>query len=103
MANSCIWYLMMYNKKCLEAYKTIVDTLFLWIREVMSPQYLVIFAMTMPVGYRDSEIPQDMLQNLRINIVEEHFFSATLMNLYKLDVGDMTIASAAADTPDART
>ncbi|CAN2391685.1 GDSL/SGNH-like Acyl-Esterase family found in Pmr5 and Cas1p, partial [Pristimantis euphronides] len=87
IVNSCVWDLVRY--KCLETYKTNLDTLFRRLMEVLSPQCLILWTMAMPVGYRNGEFPQNLTHNLRPNIVEGNFFSATLANLYKLDVVDM--------------
>ncbi|CAN2391235.1 GDSL/SGNH-like Acyl-Esterase family found in Pmr5 and Cas1p [Pristimantis euphronides] len=89
IANSCIWDLMRYNDICLEAYKNNLNRLFLRLNEVLSPQCLIIWTMAMPVGYKNSEIPQYVLHNLQMNIVEGNFFSSTLASLHKLDVVDM--------------
>ncbi|XP_075711549.1 PC-esterase domain-containing protein 1A-like isoform X1 [Rhinoderma darwinii] len=89
IANSCVWDLMRYDDKHLETYKTNLDRLFQRLKEVLSPQCLILWNMTMPVGYRDNEIPQYTAHNLRPNIVEGNFFSATLADLHKLDVLDL--------------
>ncbi|XP_044131833.1 PC-esterase domain-containing protein 1A-like isoform X1 [Bufo gargarizans] len=89
IANSCVWDVNRYNDKHLEAYKTNLDTMFQRLKEVLSPECLIIWNTTMPVGYKDSEILGYMVHNLRMDVVEGNFFSATLANLHKLDVLDM--------------
>ncbi|XP_044132435.1 PC-esterase domain-containing protein 1A-like isoform X6 [Bufo gargarizans] len=89
MANSCVWDVNRYNDKHLEAYKTNLDTMFQRLKEVLSPKCLIIWNMTMPVGFKYNEVPECMVHNLRMDIVEGNFFSATLADLHKLDVLDM--------------
>ncbi|KAM5194617.1 PC-esterase domain-containing protein 1A-like [Mantella aurantiaca] len=87
--NSCIWDLIRYEYQPLESYKTHLDCLFRRLIEVLIPECLVIWNMTMPVGFKDGEMPEYIKHNLRWDIVEGNFFSATLANFYKLDVVDM--------------
>ncbi|KAG8544790.1 hypothetical protein GDO81_021842 [Engystomops pustulosus] len=89
MVNSCVWDLMRYDDHHLEVYKTNLDNLFQRLKEVLSPQCLIIWNMTMPVGFRDNEIPENTVHNLRMDIAEGNFFSATLADFHKLDVLDM--------------
>ncbi|XP_073401459.1 PC-esterase domain-containing protein 1A-like isoform X2 [Dendrobates tinctorius] len=99
IANSCIWDLTRFDNKHLEAYKTNLDYLFLRLKEVLRPECLIIWNMTMPVGYRDNYFPdvtasmseswKNPARNLRISVVEGNFFSGTLADFHKLDVLDM--------------
>ncbi|CAI9593743.1 unnamed protein product, partial [Staurois parvus] len=89
LVNSCIWDLLRYDNKPLEAYKKNLDCLFSRLSEVLSPECLVIWNMTMPVGFKAGEMPQYSKHNLRWDIVEGNFYSATLANLHKMDVLDM--------------
>ncbi|PIO23670.1 hypothetical protein AB205_0213960, partial [Aquarana catesbeiana] len=87
--SSCIWDLIRYNYKPLEVYKKNLDCLFNRLTEVLSPECLVIWNMTMPVGFKPSEMPQYTKHNLRWDIVEGNFYSATVANFHKMDVLDM--------------
>ncbi|XP_040275346.1 PC-esterase domain-containing protein 1B-like isoform X2 [Bufo bufo] len=89
IANSCVWDVNRYNDKNLEAYKTNLDTMFQRLKEVLSPECLIIWNTTMPVGFKHCEIPEYMVHNLQMDVVEGNFFSATLADLHKLDVLDM--------------
>ncbi|XP_077136517.1 PC-esterase domain-containing protein 1A-like [Ranitomeya variabilis] len=91
IVNSCIWDVNRYNDPQLEGYKTNLDHLFLRLKQVLSPQCLVIWSTTMPVGYRENEIPEfhKIPHNLQTGIVEGNFFSATLADFHKMDVLDM--------------
>ncbi|XP_069833222.1 PC-esterase domain-containing protein 1A-like isoform X2 [Dendropsophus ebraccatus] len=89
IVNSCVWDLMRYGDDPLEAYKTNLNILFQRLKKVLNPDCLIIWSMTMPVGYRDNEIPEYMAHNLRWDVVEGNFFSTTLANVHKLDVLDM--------------
>ncbi|XP_073506754.1 PC-esterase domain-containing protein 1A-like isoform X2 [Phyllobates terribilis] len=91
IVNSCVWDVNRYNDQHLEGYKSNLDHLFLRLKEVLSPQCLIMWTMTMPVGYRESEIPEfhNIPHNLQTGIVEGNFFSATLANFHHLDVLDM--------------
>ncbi|XP_056407490.1 PC-esterase domain-containing protein 1A-like isoform X2 [Hyla sarda] len=89
ITNSCVWDLMRYNHDPLEAYKTNLDVLFRRLKVVLSPECLLIWSMAMPVGYKDHEIPEYTAHNLRGDIVEGNFFSASLADFHRLDVLDM--------------
>ncbi|XP_073418962.1 PC-esterase domain-containing protein 1A-like [Dendrobates tinctorius] len=91
IVNSCIWDVNRYNDKQLESYKANLDHLFLRLRQVLRPQCLIMWTMTMPVGYRENEIPEfhKIPHNLQTGIVEGNFFSATVADFHKLDVLDM--------------
>ncbi|XP_073525105.1 PC-esterase domain-containing protein 1A-like [Phyllobates terribilis] len=89
IVNSCVWDVTRYNDQHLEGYKTNLDHLFLRLTEVLSPQCLIMWSMTMPIGYRNCEIPEDTVHNLRMDMVEGNFFSATLADFHHLDVLDM--------------
>ncbi|XP_069833210.1 PC-esterase domain-containing protein 1A-like isoform X3 [Dendropsophus ebraccatus] len=90
IVNSCVWDLMSRcNPNALETYKTNVDILFQRLKEVLNPKCLIIWTLTMPVGYKDHEIPENIRHNLRWDIVEANFFSATIAHSHKLDVLDM--------------
>ncbi|XP_073472069.1 PC-esterase domain-containing protein 1A-like [Aquarana catesbeiana] len=87
--SSCIWDLIRYTHKPVEVYKKNLDCLFFRLNDVLSPKCLVIWNMTMPVGFKASEMPQYTKHNLRWDIVERNFYSATLANFHKMDVLDM--------------
>ncbi|XP_077124305.1 PC-esterase domain-containing protein 1A-like [Ranitomeya variabilis] len=90
IVNSCIWDLNRYSdNQQMEGYKTNLEHLFMRLKEILSPQCLIIWSTTMPVGYRNSEIPENTVHNLRHNVVEGNFFSATLADFHTLDVLDM--------------
>ncbi|XP_066428992.1 PC-esterase domain-containing protein 1A-like isoform X2 [Eleutherodactylus coqui] len=89
IVNSCIWDLRRYGDAKLEAYKTNLDNLFHRLKKVLSPQCLILWNMTMPVGYKEKELPEDLAHNLQWDIIEGNFFSATLADIHKLDVLDM--------------
>ncbi|XP_077136137.1 PC-esterase domain-containing protein 1A-like [Ranitomeya variabilis] len=90
IVNSCVWDLNRYNDKHLEGYKTNLDHLFLRLKEVLSPQCLIIWTMTMPVGYRENDgCFQNPPHNLRKDIVEANLCSAILADFHHLDVLDM--------------
>ncbi|XP_077334457.1 uncharacterized protein LOC143975794 isoform X4 [Lithobates pipiens] len=87
--SSCIWDLIRYTYQPLEVYKKNLDCLFSRLTEVLSPECLVIWNMTMPVGFKASEMPPYTKHNLRRDIIEGNFYSATLANFHKMDVLDM--------------
>ncbi|XP_018424014.1 PREDICTED: PC-esterase domain-containing protein 1A-like [Nanorana parkeri] len=91
--NSCIWDLIRYDYQPLEFYKTNLDRLFCRLTEVLPPECLVIWNMTMPVGFKDGEVQEvtrkESMGFLRWDIIEGNFYSATLANLHKMDVMDM--------------
>ncbi|XP_075118284.1 PC-esterase domain-containing protein 1A-like [Leptodactylus fuscus] len=89
IVNSCVWDLMRYSDHHLEAYKNNLDSLFLRLKEVLSPECLIIWSMAMPVGYKGNEVPENTVHNLRMNVIEGNFFSASLARFHKLDVLDM--------------
>ncbi|XP_056407504.1 PC-esterase domain-containing protein 1A-like [Hyla sarda] len=78
-----------YYEEPLETYKTNLDVLFRRLKVVLGPQCLLLWTMTMPVGYRDYEMPENVRHNLREDIVEGNFFSAVLADFHRLDVLDM--------------
>ncbi|KAM4807592.1 PC-esterase domain-containing protein 1A [Rhinophrynus dorsalis] len=87
--NSCFWDLTRYHNNQVEDYKTNLDKLFIRLKEVLNPECLVIWNMTMPVGYKDSDVPERLTHNLRWDIIEGNFYGATLANLYEMDIVDM--------------
>ncbi|KAM4051360.1 PC-esterase domain-containing protein 1A-like isoform 8-T11 [Anomaloglossus baeobatrachus] len=89
IANSCVWDVNRYNDHYLEGYKTNLDRFFIRLKEVLSPQCLIIWSMATPVGYKNTEIPENTVYNLQMNTVEANFFSATLADFHKLNVLDM--------------
>ncbi|XP_056407505.1 PC-esterase domain-containing protein 1A-like [Hyla sarda] len=89
IVNSCVWDLLRYHNQPLETYKTNLDVLFRRLKEVLSPECLIIWTMTMPVGYKENEIPPNTSRNVRLDIVEGNFFSASIADNHKLDVLDM--------------
>ncbi|KAM4051366.1 PC-esterase domain-containing protein 1A-like isoform 2-T3 [Anomaloglossus baeobatrachus] len=91
MINSCVWDVNRYGDHHLEAYKTTLDLLFLRLKEVLTPHCLILWTTTMPVGYKDDEIPmfQTPPQNVRMDMVMGNFYSSTLADFHKVDVLDM--------------
>ncbi|XP_073418959.1 PC-esterase domain-containing protein 1A-like isoform X2 [Dendrobates tinctorius] len=90
IVNSCVWDLNRYNDKQLDGYKTNLDHLFLRLKEVLNPQCLIIWSMTMPVGFRENDgCYQNPPHNLRKDIVEANFYSAILADFHHFDVLDM--------------
>ncbi|CAJ0918654.1 unnamed protein product [Ranitomeya imitator] len=87
--NSCIWDLDRYTDQRLEDYKTNLERLFQRLKEVLSPQCLIIWNTTMPAGYRNSEVPENSAHNLRENVIQGNFFSATVADFHTLDMLDM--------------
>ncbi|XP_075038888.1 PC-esterase domain-containing protein 1A-like isoform X1 [Mixophyes fleayi] len=89
IVNSCIWDISRYQDFQLEAYKTNVDNLFHRLTQVLSPECLILWNMTMPVGYKEGQMQELPKTNLRWDIVAGNFYSATLANFHKMDVLDM--------------
>ncbi|CAJ0964926.1 unnamed protein product [Ranitomeya imitator] len=89
IVNSCIWDVTRYGDQQLEDYKSNLEHLFLRLKEVLMPECLIIWSTTMPAGYRNSEVPENSAHNLRMDMVEGNFFSATLADFHTLDVLDM--------------
>ncbi|NP_001085180.2 PC-esterase domain containing 1A L homeolog [Xenopus laevis] len=87
--NSCIWDVNRYNDIQLREYRSNLETLFSRLREVLNPECLIIWNMTMPVGFRDTEMPEYVKHNLRWDVIDGNFYSATFANLYNIDVIDM--------------
>ncbi|KAM4051353.1 PC-esterase domain-containing protein 1A-like isoform 2-T4 [Anomaloglossus baeobatrachus] len=90
MINSCVWDVNRYGDQHLEGYKTNLHHLFLRLKEVLNPQCLILWTTTMPVGYKDNEVAlRRTPHNVRMDMVEGNFFSATLADFHKVDVVDM--------------
>ncbi|KAM8939611.1 PC-esterase domain-containing protein 1A-like [Pelodytes ibericus] len=87
--NSCFWDLTRYFCTQMEDYKANLEKLFRRLNVVLSPECLVLWNMTMPVGYKDNEMPENLKYNVRWYVVEGNYFSASLANSYKMDVLDM--------------
>lgn len=87
--NSCFWDLTRYNSAQMEDYKSNLQKLFVRLSETLNLECLILWSMAMPVGYKDGDIPKIMKHNLRWDVVEGNFYSATLANLYNIDVLDM--------------
>ncbi|CAH2299197.1 Hypothetical predicted protein [Pelobates cultripes] len=87
--NSCFWDLTRYNFAQMEDYKSNLQMLFCRLNEVLSPECLILWNMTMPVGYKDNDMPEYGKHNLRWDVVEGNFYSASLANLHQIDVLDM--------------
>ncbi|XP_053556320.1 PC-esterase domain-containing protein 1A-like [Bombina bombina] len=86
--NSCIWDITRYGQKQMEEYKTNLDLLFTRLDQVLHRECLVVWNTAMPVGYKGGELSAYVKCNLRWDIVEGNFYSATLADLYKMDVLD---------------
>ncbi|KAM9330284.1 PC-esterase domain-containing protein 1A-like [Gastrophryne carolinensis] len=89
LLNSCIWDVNRYDDYQLENYKNNLDRLFRRLTEVLNPECLVIWSLTMPVGFKVGEIPEYTKHNLRWEIIEGNFYSSTLADFHKMDVVDM--------------
>ncbi|KAE8628728.1 hypothetical protein XENTR_v10000194 [Xenopus tropicalis] len=87
--NSCIWDVNRYNDIQLKEYKSNLQTLFRRLHEVLTPESLIIWNMTMPAGFRDTEMPEYVRYNIRWDVIDGNFYGATFANLYDLDVVDM--------------
>nr|DBA22427.1 TPA: hypothetical protein GDO54_013456 [Pyxicephalus adspersus] len=57
--------------------------------EVLSPKCLVIYNMSMSVGFKAGEVLEYPIPNVRWDIIEVNFYTATLAYLHQLDVIDM--------------
>ncbi|XP_056299281.1 PC-esterase domain-containing protein 1A-like [Pseudoliparis swirei] len=92
--NSCVWDISRYNSRWLAKYRENLHTLFSELREVVPPETLAIWNLTMPLGERirggflvpeiEHRAPQ-----LRYDVIEANFFSGTLAGAYGLDVLDL--------------
>ncbi|XP_068129797.1 PC-esterase domain-containing protein 1A-like isoform X3 [Hyperolius riggenbachi] len=104
LISSCIWDLLRYNDYDLSAYKRNLDCLFQRLPQVLSPECLVIWNMTMPTGFKPDEDLVGTLTselsyqeytrqcsglNMRWDIIKGNFYSASLADFYKVDVLDM--------------
>uniref|UniRef100_A0A8C5Q907 PC-esterase domain-containing protein 1A n=1 Tax=Leptobrachium leishanense TaxID=445787 RepID=A0A8C5Q907_9ANUR len=87
--NSCFWDLTRYTFAPMEEYKANLQKLFSRLSKALNPECLILWNMTMPGGYKDAEIPQHIKYNLKWDVVEGNFYSATLANQYSIDVLDM--------------
>ncbi|XP_063781473.1 PC-esterase domain-containing protein 1A-like isoform X4 [Pseudophryne corroboree] len=87
--SSCIWDVRRYGDTRLEAYKTNLYNLFHRLTQVLRPECLVIWNMTMPVGFKAEEMPENTTINVRGDVMAGNFYSATLADFYKMDVLDM--------------
>ncbi|DBA13537.1 TPA: hypothetical protein GDO54_018655 [Pyxicephalus adspersus] len=87
--NSCIKDVIRYHEESLQMYKTNLDHLFIRLTEVLSPKCLVICNMSMSVGFKVGEVLEYPILNVRWDIIEGNFYSATLADLHQLDVIDM--------------
>lgn len=89
LINSCIWDLNRYGDQSLEGYKANLDRLFSRLTEVLPLDCLVIWNMTLPVGFKDGEVPEYPNPNLRWDIIEGNFYAAKLAHFHNMDVLDM--------------
>ncbi|XP_018098441.1 PC-esterase domain-containing protein 1A isoform X2 [Xenopus laevis] len=87
--NSCIWDVNRYNDIELTQYRSNLETLFSRLREVLSPDCLILWNTSMPVGFRDTEMPELVKHNLRWDVIDGNFYSSTIAHLYDIDVLDM--------------
>nr|DBA22909.1 TPA: hypothetical protein GDO54_013897 [Pyxicephalus adspersus] len=79
-----------YHEQSLQMYKTNLDNLFIRLTEVlMSPKCLVICNMSMSAGFKAGEVLDYPIPNVRWDIIEGNFYSATLADLHQLDVTDL--------------
>ncbi|CAH2299195.1 Hypothetical predicted protein [Pelobates cultripes] len=85
----CCFFFCRYNFAQMEDYKSNLQMLFCRLNEVLSPECLILWNMTMPVGYKDNDMPEYGKHNLRWDVVEGNFYSASLANLHQIDVLDM--------------
>nr|DBA21515.1 TPA: hypothetical protein GDO54_018135 [Pyxicephalus adspersus] len=79
----------MYHEQSLQMYKTNLDHLFIQLTEVLSPKCLVICNTSMSVGFKAGEVLEYPIPNVRWDIIEGNFYSATLADLHQLDVIDL--------------
>ncbi|MEE6512158.1 hypothetical protein FKM82_019079 [Ascaphus truei] len=89
--NSCVWDISRYGLQSMQEYKANLETLFNRLNEVLPPECLVVWNMSMPLGVNIKGgfmIPELQPLNLRHDIIEGNFYSATLADRYKLDVLD---------------
>nr|DBA21721.1 TPA: hypothetical protein GDO54_018323 [Pyxicephalus adspersus] len=80
--NSCIKDVIRYHEQSLEMYKTNLDHL-------LDPEYMVIWNMAMPVGFKASEVLEYQIPNVPWDIIEGNFYSTTLEDLHQFNVIDM--------------
>nr|DBA21473.1 TPA: hypothetical protein GDO54_018100 [Pyxicephalus adspersus] len=80
-----------YHEQSLQMYKTHLDHLFIRLTDVLSPKCLVICNMSMSVGFKASEVLEYPIPNVRWDIIEGNFYSATLADLHQLDVIDFHV------------
>ncbi|XP_029450666.1 PC-esterase domain-containing protein 1A-like isoform X4 [Rhinatrema bivittatum] len=92
--NSCVWDVSRYGKLSMEEYKQNLGKLFSRLDEVILPECLLIWNMTLPLaqkitgGFLLSEL-QHLDKTLRHDIIEANFYSAILASCHKFDVLDL--------------
>nr|DBA21446.1 TPA: hypothetical protein GDO54_018080 [Pyxicephalus adspersus] len=81
-----LWDVIRYHEQSLQMYKTNLDHLFNRLTEELSAKCLLI---CMSVGFKAGEVLEYPILNVRWDVIEGNFYSATLADLYQLDVIDM--------------
>nr|DBA21518.1 TPA: hypothetical protein GDO54_018138 [Pyxicephalus adspersus] len=81
-----LWDVIRYHEQSLQMYKTNLNHLFNRLTKVLSPKCLVICNMSMSVGFKAGEVLEYPIPNVCWDIIEGNFYSATLADLYQLDV-----------------
>nr|DBA21399.1 TPA: hypothetical protein GDO54_018044 [Pyxicephalus adspersus] len=84
-----LWDVIRYHEQSLQVYKTNLDHLFIRLTEVLSPKCLLICNTSMSVRFKAGEVLEYPIPNMRWDIIEGNFYSATLADLHQLDVVDM--------------
>nr|DBA21513.1 TPA: hypothetical protein GDO54_018133 [Pyxicephalus adspersus] len=84
-----LWDVIRYHEQSLQMYKTNLDYLFIRLTEVLSSKCLVICNTSMSVGFKAGEVLEYPIPNVRWDIIEGNFYSATLADLHQLYVIDL--------------
>nr|DBA21511.1 TPA: hypothetical protein GDO54_018131 [Pyxicephalus adspersus] len=78
-----------YHEQSLQMYKTNLEHQFIRLTEVLSPKCLVICNTSMSVRFKAGEVLEYPIPNVRWDIKEGNFYSATLADLHQLNVIDL--------------
>ncbi|XP_072354086.1 PC-esterase domain-containing protein 1A isoform X2 [Scyliorhinus torazame] len=94
IVNSCVWDISRYGSNSIQQYRENLDTFFTRLNEVLLPECLVIWNMTMPLGKKIKGgflIPelQYLDVTLRCDVIEANFYSALLADAHGFDVLDL--------------
>ncbi|XP_072410590.1 PC-esterase domain-containing protein 1A-like [Chiloscyllium punctatum] len=94
IVNSCVWDISRYGSNSIEQYRENLAKFFSRLREVILPECLVIWNMTMPLGEKIKGgflIPelQYLEMSLRYDVIEANFYSALLADAHGFDVLDL--------------